>query len=125
MTMPSPIHSHPMSEVDIPHSLPPFLDVHRMLIFESNQPLPPQLDIELATLLDSLSLQQRIRVGLIDPPYLAGLPIDSDLRVEADKRASTQSHRIRHSNERRRELPSTSTSFPFPSHPLPLTPSLI
>ena len=77
-----------------------------MLIFESI----PQLDIELATLLDSLSLQQRIRVGPIDPPYLAGLPTDSDLRVEADKRASTQSHRIRHPNERRRELPSTSTS---------------
>ena len=64
-------------------------------------------------------------MGPIDPPYLAGLPTDSDLRVEADKRASTQSHRIRHSNERRRELPSTSTSFPLSSHPLPLTPSLI
>jgi len=59
MTMPSPIHSHPMSE----------------------------LDIELADLLESLSLQQRIR-------------------ADRDKRASThRTHRIRHPYERRRELP--------------------
>jgi hypothetical protein len=75
---------------------------------------PPllQLDIELAALLDSLSLQQRIRVSLlVYPPHPAGFPADSDLRVEADrnKRASThRSHRLRHPNERRRELPSKS-----------------
>jgi len=72
-----------------------------------------QLDIELAALLDSLSLQQRIRVGPVDPPYLAGLPTKSDLRMEADKRPTAHTHRLRHPNERRRELPSTSTSFPY------------
>ena len=78
----------------------------------SELPSSPQLDIELATLLDSLSLQQSIiRVGPVDPPYLADSPTKSDLRMEADKRASVQAHRIRHPNERRRELPSTSTSF--------------
>lgn len=51
-------------------------------------------------------------MGPVDPPYQAGLPINSDLRMEADKRASAHTHRLRHPNERRRELPSTSTSFP-------------
>jgi len=60
MTMPSPIHSHPMSEPDI----------------------------ELASLLESLSLQQRIR-------------------ADHDKRAGTHRARcrVRHPNERRKELP--------------------
>ncbi|SRR5216684_571769 len=72
---------------------------------------PRQLDIELAALLESLSLQQRIRVG---PPHRSavlggGLDSPSDLGVEADhdKRTSThRTHRVRHPNERRRELPS-------------------
>lgn len=70
---------------------------------------PPrrQLDIELAALLDSLSLQQRIRVGpFVDPPLLAGFPANSDLRVEADRGKRASTHRIRHPYERRRELPS-------------------
>ena len=74
-------------------------------------PPPRQLDIELAALLDSLSLQQRIRVGppSINPPYIGGgLPAKVlTLCVEADhdKRASTnRTRRVRHANERRREL---------------------
>ena len=79
-----------------------------------NLPPPQQLDIELAALLESLSLQQKIRVGPPRrPPALpSGLACqpNSDLSVEADhdKRASTRhhtrAHRVRHANERRREL---------------------
>jgi hypothetical protein len=62
-------------------------------------------------------------VGPVDLPYLAGLSTKSDLRMEADKRASAHAHRVRHPNERRREPPpSTSTFLSFPflschSHP--------
>ncbi len=79
------------------------------MFIDANRP-PQQLDIELAALLESLSLQQRIRVGLplVDPP--GGFASqNSDLCVEADhgKRASAhRTHRVRHANERRRELPS-------------------
>jgi hypothetical protein len=62
MTMPSPIHSHPMSEVSITIFPPPSSNVTVCLLM-LNLPPPQQLDIELTALLESLSLQQRIRVG--------------------------------------------------------------
>jgi hypothetical protein len=114
MTMPSPIHSHPMSEVSITSyffSLSRPSSSQPMMSIDADLPPPQQLDIELAALLESLSLQQRIRVGpsSVNPPYLGGALAqpNSDLCVEADhdKRASThRTHRARHANERRREL---------------------
>jgi hypothetical protein len=97
--------------------------------------VPPfQLDMELAALLESLSLQQRIRVG---PPHrsavLGRLVSPSDLCVEADndKRTSThRTHRVRHPNERRRELPSKHHKtiirllvVQLPASSMPLSPS--
>ena len=76
MTMPSPIHSHPMSEVRDRHLPPPSAPLTEVYRCRSLH----QLDIELAALLDSLSLQQRIRVSLlVHPPQPAGFPADSDL----------------------------------------------
>jgi hypothetical protein len=117
--MPSPIHSRPMSEVrEYLHLLSPPIPPTYLMSVDTNLRVTShaQLDIELAALLDSLSLQQGIRVGPVDPPYLAGLPTNSDLRMEADKRASKHAHYIRHSNERRKDLSSTRTSSPSPSH---------
>jgi hypothetical protein len=88
---------------------------------DANLPPPRQLDIELAALLDSLSLQQRIRVGPPPPStrltLAGGLPAKIlTLCVEADhdKRASThRTRRIRHANERRRELLPSRCNIPL------------